>query len=143
MTSEDIDGQIRRERQRVRTPSPRTNPSMPVASPGSMSSNDQGDYAEVTRVAKDLCMIMTCEALREGLRTEGLQVSGLKTDQAARLGSRLAELSLLPSGATLRQMKYVLWLWRSKDMSGKYAVRYCELNDRRRISALIHAWKSW
>ncbi|CAE7352090.1 unnamed protein product [Symbiodinium microadriaticum] len=143
MTSEDIDGQIRRERQRVRTPSPRTNPSVPVVSPGSMSSNDQGDYAEVTRVAKDLCMIMTCEALREGLRTEGLQVSGLKTDQAARLGSRLAELSLLPSGATLRQMKYVLWLWRSKDMSGRYAVRYCELNDRRRISALIHAWKSW
>ena len=142
MTQEDMDGYARRERQRVRTPSPRRQSAIPSTSPGSMSSNDPEDYSEVKRVAQDLCMIMTCEGLKEGLRTEGLLVSGLKNDQAARLGNRLAELSLLPTGPTAKQMKYVLWLWRSKDLSGRYTVRYCELNDRRRISALIHAWKS-
>ena len=87
-------------------------------------------------------MIMTCEGLKEGLRTEGLQVSGLKTDQAARLGARLAQLSLLPTGPTVKQMRYILWLWRTKDLSGRYTVRYCEICDRRRISSLIHTWKS-
>ena len=31
---------------------------------------------------------MTCESLKEGLRVEGLPVSGLKDDQVHRLGGR-------------------------------------------------------
>ena len=85
---------------------------------------------------------MTGESLREGLRTEGLPVSGLKDDQARRLGGRLAELVLADQGPTARQLRFVLWLWREKDMSGRHMLRYHEVCDRTRISALISQWNS-
>ena len=83
---------------------------------------------------------MTCESLKEGLRTEGLAVSGLKDDQARRLGTRLVELRYEASSPTIKQWKYVLWLWRNKNLSGRYMVRYCEVNHKERISALIAQW---
>ena len=85
---------------------------------------------------------MTCEHLREGLRTEGLMTSGLKEDLTRRLGSRLADVMRLPSGPTCKQLKYVLWLYRTRDLSYKHTLRYYEIVDRGRVSALIHMLKS-
>ena len=126
---------------RIRTPSPQRRSLFPPASPITWSPTNDVLEGEAQRVCHDVCMLMTCEYLREGLRTEGLQTSGLKDDQARRLGSRLLEIVSLPSGPTIKQIKYVLWLWRTKDMSGRHVLRYHEINDKSRISALIHAWK--
>ena len=95
---------------------------------------------ETIRVCEDVCKLMTCEHLKEALRTEGLPVSGLKNDQARRLGSRLSELVQSNQGPTPRQLRYVLWLWRQHDLSGRHSLRYCEISDRRRVSALIAQW---
>ena len=94
------------------------------------SPDDSEPPGQVQRVAHDMCMLMTSEALREGLRTEGLPVSGLKEDQARRLGSRISELVDRPTGPTVKQMKYVLWLWRHKDLQGRHLLKYYEVNDR-------------
>ena len=79
---------------------------------------------EVQRACTDLCMLMTCECLKEGLRTEGLQVSGLKKDLARCLGLRMTQLIKPPTSPTLKQMKYILWLWRVKDMQGRHNLKY-------------------
>ncbi|CAE7227151.1 unnamed protein product, partial [Symbiodinium sp. CCMP2456] len=56
------------------------------------------------------------------LRTEGLPVSGVKEDQARRLGDRLARLVMRYNGPTVKQLKYVLWLWRVRDLSWKHTL---------------------
>ena len=84
---------------------------------------------------------MTVESLREGLRTEGLPVSGVKQDLAKRLGGRLNEITSMPTGPAVKQLKYVLWLYRHRDLGWKHVLRYHEIVDRNRISALIHMLK--
>eukprot|EP00439_Symbiodinium_sp_Y106_P029899 s1511_g3.t1 len=64
--------------------------------------------------------LLTVEELKVGLRYEMLAVSGLKRDLVARLAMRLAtedrsDHRVLP---TIKQMKYVLYLWRARDLSG-------------------------
>ena len=137
MEEEDHDGQVRRQLRRARTPSPRPPRTTPDSSPSIPESQD-----DVTRVAHDLCMLMTVEALKEGLRTEGLAISGLKDAQAWRLGYRLSELSASSRGPTSKQMKFILWLWRVKDMQNRHQLRYFEINDKSRISALIQEWNT-
>ena len=138
MQEEDEDAHHRRETRRMRTPSPTRTPLTPMSSPTVPDTRD-----DVCRVAHDLCMIMTVEALKEALRTEGLQVSGVKDAQAWRLAYRLTEISTQGIGPTVKQMKYILWLYRVKDMRGRHTLRYCEINDKGRISALIEQWKSY
>eukprot|EP00439_Symbiodinium_sp_Y106_P026580 s3624_g3.t1 len=121
-------------------------PSIPRSSPMSehltASSTELVDSEqEIVRVCVDTCALMTCEHLKEGLRSEGLAVSGLKGDQTQRLGSRLAQLVALPTGPTVKQLRYVLWLWRAKDLAYKHVLRYHEIVDRIRISSLIHMLK--
>ena len=138
MQEEDDDAFRRREERRLRTPSPTRAPLTPMSSPTVPETRD-----DVCRVAHDLCYLMTVESLKEALRTEGLQVSGVKDAQAWRLAYRLTELSTQGIGPTVKQMKYVLWLYRTKDMKGRHILRYCEVNDKTRISALIHQWQSY
>ena len=137
MQEEDYDAQQRRYAQRQRTPSPMRDPLTPMSSPTVPETRD-----DVCRVAHDLCFLMTVESLKEALRTENLQVTGVKDAQAWRLAYRLTELSTQGIGPTVKQMKYVLWLYRVKDMKGRHTLRYCEVNDKSRISALINQWKS-
>ena len=73
---------------------------------------------------------------------EGLPTSGWKEDLARTLSSRLSSLMSSTHGPTVKQLKYVLRLWRVKDMHGRHAVRYYEINDRSRVFALINQWKS-
>ena len=126
----------------VRSPSPtRQNSGPPMSpTPWTPGNNIGQSVSELQRVCEDVCKLMTCESLKEGLRTEGLSVSGLKEDQARRLGSRLVELRHETSSPAIRQWKYILWLWRHKNLGGRHIVRYYEVNDKERISALISQW---
>ena len=127
-------------RRRMRTPSPsRRTLQSPMWSPPSRDQEDSP--TEVQRVCEDSCALMTVEGLREGLRTEGLPVSGVKQDLARRLGVRLSQLVSTPTGPTLRQLKYVLWLYRHRDLGCKHVLRYYEIVDKTRLSALIHMLK--
>ena len=128
---------------RVRTPSPPRRPTSRASPEAWLSGSEQGEHsAEVVRVCTDTCSLMSCDHIREGLRTEGLPTSGIKDDIAHRLGGRLAQLTSLSNGPTVRQLKYVLWLYRSKDLNYIHSLRYYEIVDRARISALIGILKS-
>ena len=96
---------------------------------------------ELLRVCVDVCSLMTCENIKEGLRTEGLRLSGVKDEISQRLGERLAQVAMLPNGPTIRQLKYILWIWRHRDMAWKHTLHYCEIVDKERISSLIHHTK--
>ena len=130
----------RRRIYRTPSPSPRQ-PAVAVTPSWSPQENRGEPVSEMRRVCADSCSLMTCEALKEGLRTEGLPVSGVKDDLARRLGDRLTQLVSLPSGPTCRQLRYVLWLYRARDLGWKHSLKYYEINDRTRVSALIHLLK--
>ena len=115
-----------------------TLPSPTISSPG----EDNDSVEEINRVCIDVCGLMTVECLKEGLRTEGCQVTGVKDDLKRRLGNRLGQLLMGPSGPTTRQMRYILWLYRHRDLEWKHTLRYCEIVDRVRVSALIHTLKN-
>ena len=84
---------------------------------------------------------MTVDNIKEGLRTEGLRVTGTKDDLARRLGERLAQLVVTTTGPTVKQLKYVLWLWNSKGLSYKRTLKYYEIVARTRISSLIGVFR--
>ncbi|CAE7229830.1 RE1, partial [Symbiodinium sp. CCMP2456] len=123
-----------------RTPSPGLQPTRSSLESRASRQAAVATWDEIARISEDVCRLMTCESLREGLRTEALPVSGLKDDQVCRLGGRLAELAHANTGPTAKQLRYVLWLWREKDMSGRHNLKYCEVCDRARISSLIAQW---
>ena len=118
------------------TPERLRRPTPPMPSRVQLADSD----GEIQRACEDVCKLMTCECLREALRSEGLPVSGLKDDQARRLGARLAQLVQTDHGPTARQLRYVLWLWRDRDLSGRHTLHYYEVCEKRRISALIAQW---
>ena len=101
------------------------------------------DSDERGRVARDMLDLLTVEELKVGLRYEMLAVSGLKRDLVARLAMRLAtedrsDHRVLP---TIKQMKYVLYLWRARDLSGRARITWANVNNRSRISMWIDSWK--
>ena len=127
----------------MRTPSPPRRPMNQGSPEVRLSGSEQGEHpAEVVRICTDTCSLMSCEHIREGLRTEGLPITGIKNDIAHRLGGRLAQLTSLTTGPTVRQLKHVLWLYRTKDLSYIHSLRYYEIVDRVRISALIGILKN-
>lgn len=127
-------------RESPRTPSPRIQPMRLSPEARATGRSPVILWDEQVRISEDVCKLMTCECLREGLRSEGLLVSGLKDDQVHRLGGRLAELSRTDGGPTIKQLRYVLWLWREKDLNGRYTLHYYEVCDRTRVSSLIAQW---
>ena len=96
---------------------------------------------ERDRVCTDVLLLMTSEHLKEGLRHEGAQTTGLKADLARRLGGYLVGCMDQANGPTIRQLKYVLWLWRHGNVAGRYQLRWNDVNNKRRISHFIHIWK--
>ena len=120
------------------------------SSPGNASNTSSAtnvldeDSDERGRVARDMLELLTVEELKVGLRYEMLAVSGLKRDLVARLAMRLATEDrsnhrVLP---TIKQMKYVLYLWRARDLSGRARITWANVNNRSRISMWIDSWKS-
>ena len=130
----------------VHTP-PSTRRSQPWESPGIAESSgiDCSPHAEGQfeddRVCRDVLHLLTIEHLCEGLRQEGLMITGVKDDLTRRLADRLVSQVGRTPGPTLRQLKYVLWLWRHGNVSGRYQLRWSDVNNRSRVSNFIHTWK--
>ena len=108
------------------------------------SSSSFSATVERQRVAVDMLNLMTVEELKVGLRCEGCPVSGNKADLARRLAeclksSREGDERDLP---TMKQMKYVLWLYRTRSLSGRCKLVWADLNTKSRISGWIALWKS-
>ena len=97
---------------------------------------------EGLRVCVDTIMLMRLEEIREGLRLNGLVQSGLKQDAAARLAQVLVCQLGTGSGPTLRQMRYLLWLWRDRNLSGRTLLSWSCLRSRGDTSRTIAHWKS-
>ena len=97
---------------------------------------------EAKRAIMDTVMLMRVEDIREGLRMHGLQLSGLKQDLATRLADVLVEQIGTSAGPTVRQYRYLLWLWRHKDLHGKVLLKWSALSSRHEASRTIHQWKS-
>ena len=95
---------------------------------------------EINRVCFDTVMLMRCEEIRHALRLKALPKTGLKEDIAQRLSGLLAT-RVRNGGPTLRQLRYLLYLWRSKDLSGRTLLSWDQLEERSRTSQTIHNWK--
>ncbi|CAE7329845.1 TY5A [Symbiodinium sp. CCMP2592] len=102
---------------------------------------DNGGQFETERLSTDVLQLFTVESLKEGLRHEGMAVSGLKVDLARRLSSKLVTRMSTRYGPTQRQLRYILWLWRHSGISARYVLKWEDINDKVRISNLIHEWK--
>ena len=97
------------------------------------------DNTDRARVIRDALSLMTVEALQHGLRKTGHPVSGIKIDLVARLSPELDLREPGPSSLhpTTKQLKYVLWLWRQKDLTGRVALKWDDLATRTAISSWI------
>ncbi|CAE7780733.1 unnamed protein product, partial [Symbiodinium sp. CCMP2456] len=129
------------------SPIPGTPPAAPSISPPTISVSQnlqQGDrmsVGETSRVCLDVVMLMRLEEIREGLRLNGLMISGVKTDAASRLAEVLSSQLGTSVGPTVRQMKYLLWLWRDRNLSGRALLTWSCLRSREEASRTIAKWK--
>ena len=114
----------------------------PISSPATPHGQEREyqDHGEVRRVCHDILLLMTCEHLREGLRLEGCLVSGVKEDLATRLGGQLA-IRVNQGSPTVRQLRYLLWLWRQRDLSGRALLQWQDLRDKASASSAISRWQ--
>ncbi|CAE7296882.1 RE1 [Symbiodinium sp. KB8] len=98
---------------------------------------------ERVRVVKDTLSLLTVEKLREALRFVGLPVTGIKTDLVDRLHPQLGvdEPGANSSQPTTKQLKYVLYLWRKRDLQGRISLSWQDIATRREISSWIYRHK--
>ena len=117
---------------------PRVRSTMISGSPG-----DQGhSLEEVMRVLTDTSMLMRVEELREALRLNNQPTSGLKEDLARRLSLTMSATMSTSTSPTMRQLRYILYLWRHKDLQGRVLLGWQNISSRAAISATIHAWSN-
>ena len=112
-----------------------------VGSEWTISSTPAPTSEELERVCVDTISLMRCEEIRPALRANSLPCSGLKEDIAHRLGQVLVS-RVRSGGPTVRQLKYLLYLWRHRDLAGKTLLTWDQLQDRGRTSQTIHRWKT-
>ena len=134
------------------TPTPRGTPERQLWSPSlegvpipeqDYPTRSARDFTDRQRVVKDTLSLMTVEALQQALRRTGHPVTGLKQDLVARLSP---ELDLREPGPgsmqpSKKQLKYVLWLWRERDLTGRVALKWEDVSTRTAISSWIAAYK--
>ena len=118
----------------------RLRPSTPLSSPSTTSQGEESED-EIQRVSRDTLLLMSCENLREGLRLEGCQVSGIKEDLASRLGRILAQRVLVHRSPTVKQLRFLLYLWRHRDLSGKVTLTWSSVTDKQSASRTIAYWQ--
>ncbi|CAE7232960.1 TY2B-DR3 [Symbiodinium microadriaticum] len=92
---------------------------------------------ERMRVCHDVLQLMTCEELRKALCLHGLPVSGLKEDQIGRIHGYLVR-----ADTTVKQLKYVLYLWRSKSLAGRCKLCWHDIDSKIHASTWISVWKN-
>ena len=136
--------------QRPRTPDlPRRASAAMLVSPGGLSvqstdtwSDNASNHGERWRVSCDVLALMRCEDLREALRAEGLQTSGLKQNLTERLAERLQEVPDLQRDLpTVRQLKYILWIWRNRNVQGRTHLLWTNVATRQQASQWIGHWR--
>ena len=124
----------------VFTPPRPTTPINSAFSPGEKDRQVRPD--EGLRVCVDTILLMRLEEIKEGLRLNGLVVTGVKQDAALRLAHVLEAQLGSGSGPTLRQMRYLLWLWRDRNLAGRTLLSWSCLRTRGDTSRTISRWKS-
>ena len=92
---------------------------------------------ERARVCHDVLMLMTVEELKNALRLHGQPVSGLKEDQVTRMQGYL-----MRADTTVKQLKYVLYLWRLKSLSYHCKLCWQDIDSKSHVSAWISTWKN-
>ena len=114
-----------------------------MPSPGAQSSvsGGQEDLQERSRVVKDVLKLLSCEELKAALRSQGYLTSGLKEDLIARLAPVFDPSSERSNLPTLRQLKFVLWLWREKGLQRRCHLRWTDIFTKLSISQFLHLWK--
>ena len=80
---------------------------------------------------------MTVEELKNALRLHGQPVSGLKEDQVTRMQGYL-----MRADTTVKQLKYVLYLWRLKSLSYHCKLCWQDIDSKSHVSAWISTWKN-
>ena len=132
-------------------PSPRTpeatsaRPTTVLRSPDGWSITSDSDFNrenEEERICTDVMMLMRCEELREALEDTGQVKTGLKNDQAQRMGRYVAARMNLRDAPTAKQFRYILWLWRARDLQGRVLLRYRDVQNRTETSRTINRWKA-
>ena len=112
-------------------------------SPGAQSSVSGGleDLQERSRVVKDVLKLLSCEELKAALRSQGYLTSGLKEDLIVRLAPVFDPSSERSNLPTLRQLKFVLWLWREKGLQRRCHLRWTDVFTKISTSQFLHLWK--
>ena len=115
----------------------------PMPSPGAQSSVSAGleDLQERSRVVKDVLKLLTCEELRAALRGQGYVTSGVKEDLVERLSGVFSLSSERADLPTLRQLKFVLWLWREKNLRQRCLLRWTDIFTKTAVSQWLFRWK--
>ena len=117
---------------------PRPSMMTPTRSPG----DHEYDVGEISRVCHDTASLMRMEELRDALRIHGQPTTGLKVDLARRLGNVMSESIGSSTAPTVRQLRYILWLWRHHNLQGRVLLRWDSISSRTSTSATIHAWSN-
>ena len=114
-----------------------------LPSPGAQSSVSAGleDLQERARVVRDVLMLLSCEELRVALRSQGFLTSGVKADLVDRFSGVLFPSSGRTDLPTVRQLKYLLWLWREKALRQKCTLKYTDIISKTAISQWLYRWK--
>ena len=119
---------------------------LPRASPGTASVSSVDDdvlrSCDREQLCRDTLFLLSVEALKVGLRQEGMTLSGLKPELVARLV--IPDPNFVVQGReppTDRQLKYVLWLWKHGGLRTKCNLQYADIVSKESISRWIHAWK--
>ncbi|CAE7494560.1 GIP, partial [Symbiodinium necroappetens] len=92
------------------------------------------------RVVQDALGLMTVQHLRDGLASEGLPVSGVKSDLTRRLGGQLGVEPPAAHLPTTRQLRYVLWTWRHFQLAGGTQILWVNLATRTAVSEWLARW---
>ncbi|CAE7212420.1 TY2B-DR3 [Symbiodinium microadriaticum] len=120
------------------TPRAATASSLPTTPlQGTPEPRSTDEEVERVRVCHDVLQLMTCEELRRALCLHGLPVSGLKEDQIGRIHGYLVK-----ADTTVKQLKYVLYLWRSKSLAGRCKLCWHDIDSKIHASTWISVWKN-
>ena len=117
----------------TRTPSPPVRTPTEIFSPGTPGLNER------PRVIRDTLDLMTVERLKQALRFLGMPTTGIKVDLIERLGLQLGheEPGAGSAQPTTKQLKFVLYIWRKRDLQGRTVLTWGDISTRTAISEWI------
>ena len=143
-TAEEVLGQPRAATPRGSI-EPQLRGSPGVHSVASSISDDLTAHLDRERLCKDVLSLLHCDALKLGLRQEGLTLSGLKPELFARLAMRMVpEPRFGVPGRNLptdKQLRYILYLWRHKGLRTRCVLQWGDVYSTETASNWNRLWK--